>query len=116
MSRRRIEVEARASRDGEAAAGMRLCRRWRGIWRSGRDARQIDGEDAPHTWKRARIDAAVDCLHRPPAERQSETRPRPIGAALLEWLEQVCRIPGRQTATFVLHLDQHTFNAAADPQ
>ncbi len=70
-----------------------------------RTPRKVDGEDASFVRQVAGRNPAVVRLSGPSAERQPETQAGSIGASLLERPEQVARIPGRETAAFVLDLD-----------
>ena len=52
----------------------------------------------------------------PAAEGEAEADARSVGASLLERAEQFVGVPSRQTAAFVLDLDQDPLGAGADPQ
>ena len=81
-----------------------------------RAPRQVDGEDASHAREVARIDAAMVRFRGPPAEGEAKSEARAIGAALLERAEQVVDVAARETAAFILDLDQDPLGAGADAQ
>ena len=64
----------------------------------------------------ARIDPAVVRFDAPSAEGEAKAQAGSIGASLLERAEQLVDVPPRETAAFVLDLDQHALGAGADPQ
>ena len=78
--------------------------------------RQVNGEDASSVRQVARIDPAMVRFDAPPAEGEAEAQARSIGASLLERAEQIVDVPVRETAAFVLDLDQHPLGTGADPQ
>ena len=64
----------------------------------------------------ARIDPAVVRFDAPSAEGEAKAQAGSIGAALLERAEQFVDVPTRETAAFVLDLDEHALGAGADPE
>ena len=93
-------------------AASRLNDRDGGNWQP----RQVDGEDASLTRQVARIDPAIVRFDAPSAEGEAKAQAGSIGAALLERAEQLVDVPVRETAAFVLDLDEHALGAGADPQ
>jgi hypothetical protein len=84
--------------------------------RRNRDARQIDREDATSTRKVARIDAAIVRLSAPPAEGETKTHARAVGAALLERTKELVDIGIGETAALILDLDEHALGAGLYPE
>ena len=78
--------------------------------------REVDRKDASHTRKVACIYPAVVRFSGPPAESEAKTQARSIGAALLERAKQFVDVPARETAAFILDLDQDPLGTGADPQ
>ena len=89
-----------------------LAHRHSGNW----EPRQVDGEDASPVRQVARIDPAMVRFDTPPAEGEAKAQAGSIGAALLERAEQFVDVPARETAAFVLDLDEHALGAGADPE
>jgi hypothetical protein len=81
-----------------------------------RDPRKVDGKHASFAGDVPTIDPAVMSFDGPSAERETEAQAGSIGSALLERAEQFVNIPAWDSATLVLHLDEHAFGAGADPQ
>ncbi len=52
----------------------------------------------------------------PSAEGEAKAQAGSIGAALLERAEQFVHVPARETAAFVLDLDEHALGAGADAE
>ncbi len=79
-----------------------------------REPRQVDAKDASHIREVARINPAMVRFNPPSAEGEAKTQAGSIGAPLLEWAEQLVDVPTRETATFVLDLDEHALGGGAD--
>ncbi len=112
--------QARCSVVDTTASPLRQCLRRVGASRlddchgGNWEPRQVDGEDASPIRQVARIDPAIVRFDAPSAEGEAEAKAGSIGAALLERAEQFVDVPTRQTAAFVLDLDQHALGAGAD--
>jgi hypothetical protein len=80
------------------------------------DARQIDREDATPTRKIARIDTAIVRFSAPPAEGETKTHARAIGAPLLERTKELVDIGTSEPAALILDLDEHALGAGPYPE
>ena len=109
---RRSQVAKGFASEACPVAASRLNGRDGGNWQP----RQVDGEDASPSRQVARIDPAVVRFSAPSAEGETKTQAGSIGAALLERAEQLVDVPARETAAFVLDLDEHALGAGADPE
>jgi hypothetical protein len=63
----------------------------------------------------ARVNPATVRFDARSAEGEAKSQAGSIGAALLERAEQLVQVFTRNTAAFVLDLDEHALGVAADP-
>jgi hypothetical protein len=90
----------------------RLSDRERENWEPG----EVDREFASLIREIACVDPAPVRLSAPSAEGEAKTHAGSIGAALLEWAEELFDIPTRETAALILNLDVHALGAGAHPE
>lgn len=82
----------------------------------GGETREVDGEDTPVLGTIAHGEAAAVDLGAPAAHREAQPKPRPVGAALLERVEQVFDVTLGKPATLVFDLDKDAVGRGAAAQ